>query len=437
MLFISCTIYIYINNHDHDKADRSGHPITMASTYATATALLLATAASDFKPIVVKPTDDDIFNITKVLYPLLHNLKYDEFLVVGVENHNLVGLLQLLAIYTAARGAPFARPANPGPYDLTILDAATPVVRNRMEAAHMVLVNYFNTFKAAKDGIKLFIMANIDETWIKPLRDPTSYYNNVTAYTMLEFLRTNSGSLHDVDLATLPSDMLHYYATAEGIPQLKYSREKLERGGVSMLDATLLATAHLQVMGSLHYPEATRKWERLAPAAKTWVAWQAHFHTANIERDCLLKMNPLAFGAANHVADTGIDSAAITMALDNIANAATNDASLIATLMERIKALELKARQPPIIDTGATRNITNTTNTGAIPFVPRVYTLAEALAIFDPTGYCHTHGWRVHKSHTSAKFKKKQRGHKNEATRADTMGGSNKNQVWETNPNPM
>jgi hypothetical protein len=60
----------------------------------------------------------------------------------------------------------------------------------------------------------------------------------------------------------------------------------------------------------------------------------------------------------------------------------------------------------------------------------------EALAIFDPTGYCHTHGYCVHKSHTSEKCKKKKRGHENEATRADTMGGSNKNQGWETNPNP-
>ena len=411
----------------------------MASTYATATTLLIATASENFTPIVGKPTDDDIFNITKVLYPLLHSLKYDEFTVAGVQDHNLIGLLQLDTIYTAARGAAFARPANPGPYDLTIPDAATPVVRNRMEAAHMVLINDFNTFEAAEEGIKAFLLANIDETWLKPLRDATTFFNNVTAYTMLEFLRTNSGGLHDVDLATLPSNMLHYYATAEGIPEfileLEHSREKLERGGVPMSDATLLATAHSQVMASQHYPEAWREWERMAPAAKTWVAWQAHYRLANIERDRILKSNPLAFGAANHVADSGINSAAITMALDNIANAATNDSSLIATLMMRIKALELKAGQPPpIIDTKTT---TNTTITGTIPYVPRVYTLAEALASFDPAGYCHTHGYRVHASHTSATCKKKKRGHKNEATRADTLGGSNKYKGWETNQNPM
>ena len=132
MLFISCT-YIYI--HDHDKADRAGQlpPTTMASTYATATTLLIATASENFTPIAGKPTDDDIFNITKVLYPLLHSLKYDEFTVAGVPDHNLIGLLHLDTIYTTARGAAFARPANPGPYDLTIPDAATPVVHNRME----------------------------------------------------------------------------------------------------------------------------------------------------------------------------------------------------------------------------------------------------------------------------------------------------------------
>ena len=157
--------------------------------------MLFATASKEFTPIVGKPTDDDIFNITKVLYPLLHNLKYNEFIVAGAIEHNLVGLLQLTAIYTAARGAAFAHPVNPGPYNLTIPDDATPVVRNRMEAAHRVLVDDFNTFGSAEDGIKAFIIANVDETWIKPLRDPMSYYNNVTGYNLLEFLRTNSGGL--------------------------------------------------------------------------------------------------------------------------------------------------------------------------------------------------------------------------------------------------
>ena len=64
----------------------------MASTYATATTLLFTTAAGNHPPIIGQPTDDDIFALQKKLYPLLHNLKYDEVVVPGVNNHNLIGL---------------------------------------------------------------------------------------------------------------------------------------------------------------------------------------------------------------------------------------------------------------------------------------------------------------------------------------------------------
>ena len=415
------------------------------ATYATTTAALFAKAADDFVKIIGQPTDDDIFQMTKVLYPILHNCKYDEFVVAGVFNHNLIGLLQLIAIYTATRGEPFPRPQNPAPYNINIPDDATPVVRNRMEATHTTLVNDFDVFEAAEDGIKLFIRTVVDETWIKPLRDPVTFYNNVTGYDMLEFLRINSGGLHDVDLASLPSTMLEYYAKHESIPEfilaLEYSREKLARGGVPMSDPTLLATAHSQVMGSLHYPEATREWELLPAATKTWTAWQAHYRAANIARNRLLKLNPMAFGAANHVTDTSFDTAAITSALDSIANAATNDSNIIAGLIARIKALEARPSAAPTArpsPTPTTAIIANTAPVQAIvPYVPHVFTQAQALRKFDVNGYCWTHGCRVHKNHTSATCKKRAMGHMETATKANMMGGSTKHQGWETNPNPM
>lgn len=262
---------------------------------------------------------------------------------------------------------------------------------------------------------------------------------------MLEFFRANSGGLHNVDLATLPSDMLHYYANSNSIPKfildLEHSREKLIRGEVPMADATVLATAHSQIMGSLHYPEAVQQWEFKQPAAKTWAAWQVHFREANIAHNRLLKANPLAFGAANHVTES-IDTAAITMALDNIANAATNNSNVIAALMARINALESRLSTLPataiIPFTGANNTIIpfTGTNQNTVPYVPRVYTQADALAIFDVNGYCWTHGWRVHQTHTSGKCKKKKKGYKDAATRANTMGGSNTNKGWRRIPIP-
>ncbi len=239
---------------------------------------LLKKAAESHPRINGQPTDDDIFKMTEVLYPILHNTNYDMITIAGQVNHNLIDLIQHDVSYTATWTAPFPRPVRPAPYDPNIPDAATPVVRNRMEAAHATVISDFKTYTAAKKGVSAFIQAVIDKMWIKPLHHPITFYNNVTAYNLLEYLRTNSGGLHNTDLALLPTEMLHYYANEDGIPEfilaLKKAREKLACGGIPMSDATLLATAHSQVFASLHYPEATWEWEQLPPALQTWASWQ-------------------------------------------------------------------------------------------------------------------------------------------------------------------
>ena len=202
-----------------------------------------------------------------------------------------------------------------------------------------------------------------------------------------------------------------------------------------MSDATLLATAHSQVMASLHYPEATREWERLPPTSKTWTAWQLKYREANVERMRLLKANPTSFGAANNVSgsDMKAETAAIEAALNSIANAATSDSALMTQIMAQLKAITTRM---DTLQHGQTQPAPKNPAKSS-KFVPRVYTQAEALAIFDPTGYCSTHGWRVHASHTSLTCKKQGKNHNTAATRANTMGGSNKNKGWETNTNPM
>ena len=47
-------------------------------------------------------------------------------------------------------------------------------------------------------------------------------------------------------------------------------------------------------------------------------------------------------------------------------------------------------------------------------------------------GYCWTHGYRVKKGHDSASCPAKDEGHKDAATRANTMNGSTANKGWDT-----
>jgi hypothetical protein len=64
-------------------------------------ALLFATATERFTRNVGQPTDNNIFCICEVLMPPLHNLDYNMQCAVKANAHNLVGLIQETASYTA------------------------------------------------------------------------------------------------------------------------------------------------------------------------------------------------------------------------------------------------------------------------------------------------------------------------------------------------
>ena len=97
---------------------------------------IFAAATNDFAAIVGQPTDDDINALKRALLPLLHDVDYDMY---GTQN--LVGIIEPSITYTLTWGQAFVRPPRPTPYNLTIADAATPVVRNRSEAKYTLLLN--------------------------------------------------------------------------------------------------------------------------------------------------------------------------------------------------------------------------------------------------------------------------------------------------------
>ena len=130
--------------------------------------------------------------------------------IARIVNHILVGIIQPITTYFAMWTEDFVIPTRPAPYDVTIDNNATFVVRNRMEAAHQTLNADYKVIEQPKKGASQFIRAVVGKMWYKALRHPITFYNNVTAFALLEYLRTNSSGLHSHDLAKLPSKMLHY-----------------------------------------------------------------------------------------------------------------------------------------------------------------------------------------------------------------------------------
>jgi hypothetical protein len=177
-------------------------------------AAVFVMAMSNFSLLVGQPSDEEINALELAIKPVLHDINYDMF-----GPHNLVGLIKPTITYTATWGQAFVRPVRPTPYDLTIDAAATPVVCNRMEAIHNLLLQEYATFIAAEKGASKFIRDSVDETYYKDLEHPTTFYNSATAEELLLHLRTNCGGREPEDLIALQTSMNSYCIECDGIPE--------------------------------------------------------------------------------------------------------------------------------------------------------------------------------------------------------------------------
>ena len=165
---------------------------------------------------------------------------------------------------------------------------------------------------------------------------------------------------------------------------------------------------------------------------KTWAAWKTKFNEAHKRRKRLLKATGCGgpFGAANTA--TCNVNATIEAALNNLANAATNNNTTIITLVASNRQLAaslaalLAKLEAALAKPGAPPLTTPTTPTTTPS------TTAQNLKRYAKDGYCWSHGYRVCKNHTSATCTNKKEGHKDLVTQADTMGGKLYNLGWET-----
>ena len=398
---------------------------------------LFATAATTFQPIVGQPSDDDLTALRDVLYPLLLDIPYDED-----GSHNLIGIVEPTTSYTNMWGAAFPIPARPPAYPV-IADDATPVVRARSEAEHAIRVKDYASFEAVGRACAKFIRDAVDEIWYRDLRHPRSFYTNVTAKKLIDHLDANCGGLHPSELVNLPTEMMGYYAEADGIPEyinmLEEAQRKLARANLPMSNDQLLAIASTAVLASEHFPRPTDDWEALPRANKTWAAWKAHYRAAHIarKRQLLAAGKHTTHGGSANAA-LASDSGAISPEtltrldgyLDNLAAAATTERTTLSQLIE----------------TNATLTATISTLTASVASLTAAYAILagkpaktpattakqpRVKVIPDPNGYCWTHGYRVRVGHDSTTCKDKAEGHKDGATRANTMGGSSNNKGWD------
>jgi hypothetical protein len=191
-------------------------------------------------------------------------------------------------------------------------------------------------YEAAERGIKVFIEAAVQDTWIRNLRDPKTFHLNVTALAHFDHLHERSGSLHPLDTVLLTIQMSQYYEGTQDIPEyiflLEDAQRKAARAHLPVTDQTLTVLASTALLAADTFPPTTKLWEELDPADKTWAAWKTAYLAAHKKRaNCFRATGGLDnLGQANSAHANAhnpglLDS--INNALDNLASAATNEKS--------------------------------------------------------------------------------------------------------------
>jgi hypothetical protein len=237
-------------------------------------------------------------------------------------------------------------------------------------------------------------------------------------------------------MITLYMNMMQHYVQVDCIPKfivmMEDAQKKTTQAGMPIANVELVMMAVAAVLAAQHFPHKVDDWEGLLTKARTWQAWKVAFYLAQLKRQCQLQASgggkPLS-GAHVVIPMAAPTIDPIGVALKNLALVVSND----TTVLQQLMAANLLLTALVALLTMANKKFANAlarnkgiTLPAAAPTMGRGRLTNKPF----PGNYCWTRGHRINQNHTSATCGNKGAGHKEDATSANTMGGSVADNGW-------
>ena len=148
---------------------------------------------------------------------MLTNLLQSIDVSVGV--YSLSGLLNTNAHHLRKWGHSFNHLAVMLPaYDPDIQGDANNADRRKDELLYAANIKHQHLIKAVEQIRPLSFQAVIEETWILPLKDASTYYNKVTLHQLLEKITVGSGGLEATNIILLIKQMMDFWNSNPPVP---------------------------------------------------------------------------------------------------------------------------------------------------------------------------------------------------------------------------
>ena len=119
-----------------------------------------------------------------------------------------------------------------------------------------------------------YLIALVDETWIRPLKNEITFYTKVTPINMLAQLTTASGGLERVDIVDLLFSLAHLWEQDPRVPEylnaLKDTQRKSVRAGLPFSEDLLTAIGSSSLLKANSSPKDRATWDGKDPEEQTF-----------------------------------------------------------------------------------------------------------------------------------------------------------------------
>ena len=362
--------------------------------------------------------------------------------LLGGGGHGHLGMILSAARYAIlAPGTPYDTPAFPGAVPTHGANASA-ALRSDTNSTFKSNQRIYSEYVSLQAALKKQLIQAVDEVYLQSLHDNTVGFANVTVRAMLNHLFTAHGAISQPELRLRIKSLDDDWDPATELVELfrRYTdtREFATAAGVDIPVSQLLNSAYSAIYNTGLYFNDLEKWDEKAAADHTWPNFQTFFCTAQHKLQSCQRTSSAAGYHGAHALIARAESAEVTAA--NVAAAAHQERSqynatlrdLTATITEltnqvRHLSQQLAASQSTVAhlrrqNPAHTATDDTTVTTSNRRRQPR-----------DSGTYCWTHGYCVHRDHTSGTCTNKAAGHKDNATKTDTMGGSIRFREFATN----
>ena len=121
------------------------------------------------------------------------------------------------------------RLARKAAYDNTLVKNAKNVVRAKSEAMWKAAISDKRLYDVAERETRRFILAKVEDTLVRELKNARTYYTKVHAKDLIDHLQISCLGTHAIDALSLQIDMRKYHQQSDGIPEYINMLEDAQR----------------------------------------------------------------------------------------------------------------------------------------------------------------------------------------------------------------